>query len=147
MKLKNNKIAMYFDFKLLIVIIPLLFFIASCASPSRFRVLVVNKAEQQLEISKYFYTDPSQIEGRGFDELFKAGQKENLKNGYWIHIKWPIIKDYNYFWVGIKNSKGEHWVLNQKFEEYGRYWFDISEGLRIDYIIAPNGEIKKDYWD
>ena len=139
--------AMYSKIKLQVVIILLMFVLASCASPSRYRVLICNKADQQLECSGYFYHKPSQIEDKGFDELFELGKKANLKSSGWIHIKWPTIKDYNYFWVGIRNNNGEQWVINDKFEEYSRYWFDISEGLRIDYFIGPNGDIEKSYWE
>ncbi len=131
----------------LIVIIIQMFFMASCASPSRFRVLIANQTQQQLECSGYFYNQPKEIEHRGFDDLFESGKKVILTNGEWIIINWPTIIDYNYFWVGIKSRKGEHWALNEAFEEYKRYWFDISEGLRIDYTIQPNGVIKKNYWD
>lgn len=129
------------------IVLPLILFLVSCASPSRYRVLVANKAGHTLEVSKYYYMNPAQVEGKTFEYLFNMGQRETLKNGEWIHIKWPVIRDYNYFWIGIKTNKGEHWAIDQQFEEYGRYWFDISEGLRIDYIIEPDGEIKKNYWE
>ena len=142
-----GKTTTYLKLKSLVVITSLLFCVISCASPSRYRVLIANKTKQPLECAGYFYNNSNQIEGRGFDDLFEAGKKANLLDGEWINIEWPTIQDYKYFWVGIKNNKGEHWVLNGEFEEYGRYWFDISEGLRIDYIIGPNGEIKKSYWE
>lgn len=138
---------MRIDSKSKFIIFILMLLLVSCASPSRYRVLVANKAGHSLEVSKYYYVNPIQVEGQSFENLFNMGQRETLKDGEWIHIKWPAIRDYNYFWIGIKASKGEHWVINQKFEEYGRYWFDISEGLRIDYIIEPSGEIKKKYWE
>ena len=141
----SGRMAMYSNLKLLIVII-LIIFMVSCSSPSRFRVLIGNGTGEQIACSGYFYSQPCEIANRGFDELFKAGKKAKLRNGEWIVIKRPTIIDYNYFWVGIKNSLDDHWVLNEKFEEYNRYWLDISEGLRIDYTIEPNGEIKKRYW-
>ncbi len=128
---------------LLVIII---FLLASCASPARYRVLIVNNAEQPLECSGYFYNNSEEIVGKKFDTLFDAGKKANIKNGEWVHINLPTITNYKYFWVGIKKSKGEHWVFNEAFEEYGRNWFDISEGLRIDYLIQPNGDIRKSYW-
>ncbi len=135
------------SYKLYLILTTSLLLLVSCASPSRYRVLITNETRQTLEISKYYYVDPIQISGQSFEYLFAKGQQENLKNGEWIHIKWSVISEYNYFWIGIKTDKGDQWVINQKFEEYGRYWFDISEGLRIDYVIEPDGQIKKDYWD
>ena len=90
--------------------------------------------------------NPEEIKGKNFDELFGLGEQQDLKDGERIHIHWPTNNEFNYFWIGIKTDDGKWWVLNQKFEEYGRYWFDISEGLRIDYVIEPSGNIKKSYW-
>ena len=128
------------------ILLFLLLLIASCASPSRYRMLIANKAGQPLVCSGYFYSRPDEIANMSFDEMFAAGKQANLRNGEWIQIGRPTIVKYNYFWVGIKSDSGERWVLNGEFEAYNRYWLDISEGLRIDYTIEPNGIIHKNYW-
>jgi hypothetical protein len=115
-------------------------------SASRYRVIVWNETGQTLRASRIYSRTPIATEGKTFDQLFTSGVPTQFDQERRIIIKWPAIQDYNYFWLGIADSNGQTWIINQQFEEYMRSWVDISDGLRIDYFLKPYGKVEKAYW-
>lgn len=138
---KNNKILIATGVLVLIFIIILVLL----SYNSRYRILIYNDSDASLTVSKVFYNSLAEL--GSFDENFEKGEKIKLASKKSDHFYGNEYSEFNNFWIGaVSDDNNAKWETYEEFETYKRKIIDISEGLRIDYILTKDGEVKKEYW-
>jgi len=118
----------------------------SCSRKSRYRVLLINETHRDLQISLLFYKGDVAKEGGAFDEHFATGERHDMDADARIIISWSTVSGFDRFWLGARDQEGGTRVIEAPFESYERPWSDISDGLRVDYILEEAGTFRKRYF-